>query len=343
MPTLSVERLQEIGEEIFRSGGVPPPIAHEVTESLVLSNLLGVDSHGMVRVKNYCDGIKAGRIVPDAQPAIVRDNGVAVAMGGNKAFGQIAARRATELAIEKARQHAIGAVTFTDVVHIGRLGEYVAMIATQNMIGFMVTNGGRPGGLVAPFGSRQRVLGTNPIAFAIPAGSYPMLVADFSTSAVAEGRVRVAMRRNEVLPPGWIIDKAGRPSQTPSDLYDGGAILCFGEYKGFALSLLVEVLGGILTGGETPIFPGYDYLHNGVFLLAIDPLYFRPEQEYRSAVDTLFRAVKEALPAEGSNGVMLPGEPEQHRRATRSKEGIPIDDSTWQELQEIANAYGVIL
>lgn len=150
-----------MAETLFSAGGAPPDIAKQVADSLVLSNLVGVDSHGLVRIKNYFDGIKAGVLVPSAQPIVLKDNGVAVSMDGNKAFGQVAARRAMELAIEKAREHAIGAVSFGNVFHIGRLGEWVELAAEQGLIGLMVTNGGRPGGLVAPFGSRQRVLGTS--------------------------------------------------------------------------------------------------------------------------------------------------------------------------------------
>ena len=343
MITFSAQQLREVGLQLFLAAGVPEHVACEVTDSLVLSNLLGMDSHGIVRIPNYVESISRGAIVPDAEPEVVRDNGVAVLMDGRKAFGQIAAKKATKLAMEKCRQRAIGAVSFTDVYHIGRLGEYVALAADHGLIGVMFANGSRPGGLVAPFGGRQRMLGTNPIAFAIPAGSHPPLVADFATSAVAEGRIRLALRGGKTLPSGWLIDREGNPSVEPSSLYDGGAILTFGEHKGFALSLLVEILGGILSGAETPIFPDYEYMHNGVFVLAIDPTFFHPKENYQAAVAFLFTTIKNALPALGSSGTLIPGEPERRTQATREKEGIPVDESTWKELLGVASNLNVSL
>ena len=196
---------------------------------------------------------------------------------------------------------------------------------------------------MAPFGARQRILGTNPIAFAIPAGSHPSLVADFSTAAIAEGRVRIALRHGKKLPPEWLIDREGNPSAEPSSLYDGGAIMTFGGYKGFALSLLVEILGGILSGGETPVSPSYKYMHNGVFVLVIDPVFFRPRDSYKEAVDFLFTAVKEALPGLGFDGALIPGEPERRAKAVREKEGIPMDENTWAELLGVAGKLNVSL
>jgi LDH2 family malate/lactate/ureidoglycolate dehydrogenase len=343
MPTFSVSQLHEIGTQIFVAGGVQEAIAKQVVDSLVLSNLLGVDSHGLVRTRNYFDSIKLGAIVPNAEPKVLQDNGVAVLLDGCKAFGQIVAKHAANLAIEKARQHAIGAISFTDVYHIGRLGEYVTTVARAGMIGVMLANGSRPGGLVAPFGARQRIMGTNPIAFGIPAGTQPALVADFSTSAVAEGRVRIAMRKGQEVPSGWLVDSEGFPTTNPADLYQGGAIQSFGDYKGYALSILVEVLGGILSSADTPIFPEYKHMHNGVFLMAIQPTFFRPEQEYGAAVDYLFTAIRQALPAHGMAGALIPGEPEQRIKTIRSREGIPIDDATWAELIEVAAEFGVSL
>ncbi len=343
MPTFSKAQLEEIGTRIFVAAGVQENISRQVTQSLVASNLIGVDSHGFVRIPQYLQAIKSGMIVPDAEPEIVRDNGVAVLLDGHDAFGQIVARRATEVAIERAKISAVCAMSFAGAMHIGRLGEYVGMAADEGLIAFMIVSGSRPGGLVAPFGSRQRILGTNPIAFAIPAGTYPPLVADFSTGAVAEGKVRVAMFKGLSLQPGWVVDREGKPTTTPSDLYDGGAILPFGEHKGYSLSLLAEVLGGVVSGAEFSSHPNYKQLQNGAFLLVVDQTFFRSAQEYNAAVDTLFTIVKGALPADGNKEIMLPGEPEQRTREKREREGIPIDDITWGELQQAAEQFHIEL
>jgi uncharacterized oxidoreductase len=222
------------------------------------------------------------------------------------------------------------------------LGEFVAMASDENLIAIMFVNGSRPGGLVAPFGARQRMLGTNPVAFSIPAGSHPPLLADFATSTVAEGKIRIAHRKGEKVPIGWLLDKNGRPSDDPADLYDGGAMTAFGEYKGYALSLLVEVLAGILSGADTPIFPNYGSLKNGVFAIAIDPAFFRSRAAYTSAVDYLFTSIKQALPAADCTGPLIPGEPEIGKKAVREKDGIPVEDRTITELMEIAQSLGVL-
>jgi LDH2 family malate/lactate/ureidoglycolate dehydrogenase len=328
--------LLNLAIEFLAAGGTPETVAREVAESLVLSNLLGVDSHGVVRIKNYLDSIELGAIVPDAEPSILAENSVLVRIAGRKAFGQLVAKFAMRLAMEKARKNGIGGACFTDVYHIGRLGEYVTMAAESQLVGLMFANGSRPGGLVAPFGARERVLGTNPIAFAIPAGKHRPLVADFSTSSVAEGIVRIAARKHQKVQTGCLIDQEGKPTTGPNDLYAGGAILTFGAHKGYALSLLVEVLGGLLSGAETPIFPDYQYMHNGVFMLAIDPSWFRPWTDYQSAVDFLFDAIKQARPAHGMSGALIPGEPESANLKLREEEGIPVDDATLRELSELA-------
>lgn len=343
MPTFSREQLQSFGTQIFVAAGVPEPIARQVIESLLLSNLIGVDSHGFVRIPQYLDAIKSGMIVPNAEPEVVRDNGVAVLLDGHSAFGQIVARRAAELAIGRAKKSVICAVSFAGTMHIGRLGEYVTLAADAGLIALLIVSGSRPGGLVAPYGSRQRMLGTNPIAFAIPAGSYPPLVADFSTAAVAEGKVRVALAKGETIPPTWVVDREGKPTTDPAKLYDGGALLTFGEHKGFGLALLAEVLAGIVSGADVPSFPTYTQLENGAFLLVVDQTFFRSGDQYYPAVDLLFQRVKQALPMDGNAGVMLPGEPEEQIREKREREGIPIDEKTWSDLTRVAAQLNVEL
>jgi hydroxycarboxylate dehydrogenase B len=333
--------LVNLGVKIFSAAGVDEKMAEELMDSLVLSNLIGVDSHGIVRIAQYMTALKTGAIVPDAQARIIRENQVIVILDGSRGFGQIVSKRAMRLAMDKARNNGAGIACFSNVHHVGRLGEFVAMASAEGMIGIMFVNGSRPGGLVAPFGSHQKILGTNPLAFSIPAGSYPPLLADFATSTVAEGKIRIAHRKGEKIPIGWLLNKDGEPTENPGDLYEGGAITTFGEYKGYALSLLVEVLGGILSGAETPIFPSYKILTNGVLAIAIEPSFFRPREDYSAAVDYLFDRVKQAIPALHSQGALIPGEPEIARQAIREKEGIPIDNNTISELTAIAASLGI--
>jgi uncharacterized oxidoreductase len=343
MPRFKKNDLLTMGVRIFVAAGVDKATATELMDSLVLSNLMGVDSHGVVRIGQYLAALKTGAIVPSAQPRITRENNVIALLDGCKGFGQIVSKKAMQLAMDKARLNGIGVTCFTNVHHVGRLGEFVAIASQEGMIGIMFVNGSRPGGLVAPFGSRQKMLGTNPLAFSIPAGSCPPLLADFATSTVAEGKVRIAHRKGDRVPIGWLLDKNGKPTDKPGDLYDGGAITTFGEYKGYALSLLIEVLAGILSGAETPIFPDYKMLTNGVFAITIEPSFFRSREEYSMAVDYLFKRIKEAPPALNSQGVLIPGEPEVAQKALREREGISIDHNTLNELEEIAISLGISL
>ncbi|MCL4488853.1 MAG: Ldh family oxidoreductase [Chloroflexi bacterium] len=343
MQTFRASELAEIGARIFRAAGSPETVARRVSDSLVLSNLLGVDSHGVMRISQYVGEIETGGIVPSAEPVVARDNGIAVLMNGQNAFGQIVAERAMRLAIERARQHTVSVVSFGQVLHVGRLGEWAVMAGEAGLFGLVLANGSKPGGSVAPFGSRQSITGTNPIAFAIPAGSRPPVVADFSTAAAAEGRVRAARNEGNQIPRGWVMDKDGRPTTNPADLYNGGALRTFGEHKGYSLSLMIDVLAGILSGANTPIFPGYERFQNGVFILVVDVTFFRPAAGYDQAVDYLFDAVKRAVPIPGVESVLLPGEPESKCREERERNGIPVDDSTWAAIRKVAEKLNVPL
>ena len=160
---------------------------------------------------------------------------------------------------------------------------------------------------------------------------------------MAEGKIRIACHKGEKIPEGWIIDNQGYSSTNPVDLYKQGALLPFGNHKGYALALMVEVIGGILSGANTPIFPDYGQMHNGVFMLAIDPNFFRPEKEYGRATDFLFSAIKRTLPAQGMKGALIPGEPERKCWEKRNKSGIPIDDRTWGNIETSAYNVGIKL
>jgi uncharacterized oxidoreductase len=184
------------------------------------------------------------------------------------------------------------------------------------------------------------VLGTNPIAAALPIGNELPIVLDFATSAVAEGKVRVARNRGKSIPEGWILNNAGLPSTNPADLYDGGMLLPAATHKGYALSLLVEFMAGLLTGGGTPVLPGYTP-GNGVLFIVLNIAAFRSPSGYESDSQAVAQRVKATKPAPGFDQVLLPGEPEQRMAATRSVEGIQIDEATWKLLTEDAAALNV--
>jgi LDH2 family malate/lactate/ureidoglycolate dehydrogenase len=337
--TVTADRLRTIGHRIFTSAGTPSDIANHVVDSLVETTLLGHDSHGVIRIPSYVAAIKQGQLLPAAQPAITRETATTALVDGNLAFGQIAATFATDLAIAKARAAHLAAASILRCNHIGRLGEYAERAARAGMLSMIVFGAFGAGG-AAPFGGAGRVLGTNPFAFGVPSsGSHGPMIADFATTTVAEGKLRVARAKKKPVPQGWIVDKQGNPTTNVEDYYSGGSLLPFGGHKGYALSMVAAALGGSLaTGGiPGPDLPGV----RGTFVLVINPEGFRPFQEFAASADALFETVKAAPPASGSSEVLIPGEPERRERAKRLAEGVPVPEETWNQLEVVAAELGV--
>jgi LDH2 family malate/lactate/ureidoglycolate dehydrogenase len=230
----------------------------------------------------------------------------------------------------------VAVVTLRGVVHIGRVGEYAELAAERGCVALVWCSGGPPGGNVAPFGGRGRILGTNPVAYAFPAGSHEPVVADFSTSVSAEGKIRVHRQSGRALPDGWIVDADGSPSNDPAVFYDGGAILPAAGHKGFALGLLVELLGGIVAGAgcaSLGVDPG-----NGVVFLVLDAARLGLDL---ALVDAVIEAVEAVPPAPGFERVTVPGRPEARSLEQRSRDGIPCPRETWRLIAEAARSVGV--
>jgi LDH2 family malate/lactate/ureidoglycolate dehydrogenase len=240
-----------------------------------------------------------------------------------------------QIAIDKAKQNYMGAVCVLNCNHVGRLGEYSAMAAEQGMVGLVTVNAVPAG---APFGGKARILGTNPISFAVPAGKQPMLLVDFATTVVAEGKVRVARDKREQLPPGYILDKEGNPSINPNDFYAGGMLQFFGGHKGYALAILVETLSGALSGAYTYDAQGKG---NGAFMLAINPGGFDEPAAVQERIDRMFGNIKAVPPAPGFKEVLIPGEPEMNNKKARSAEGIYVAADTWEGIKKVAAEFGV--
>ncbi|MEJ5198922.1 MAG: adenylosuccinate synthetase, partial [Anaerolineae bacterium] len=244
MPLFSASQLTAVGVRLLEAVGVPSPTAELVSRSLVEGNLMGHDSHGVIRLVQYVRAIERGQIVPRAEIEIVRETATTALLDAHWAFGQVAARRAMEIAIAKAKQYSLGAVGLRNSAHIGRLGEYALMAVEHGMIGFLTCNSSL---LTAPYGGVDRVFGTNPFAFAFPRSGTPFLM-DFAASVVAEGKLRVAMAKGVPIPEGWILDKERKPTTNPADFYDGGVLLPLGGHKGYGLLMVADLLGGALTG-----------------------------------------------------------------------------------------------
>lgn len=337
--------LTELSQKIFVAAGCPPAIAARVTQALVDANLAGHDSHGVMRIPNYVGVVRSGNIIPNAQPTILKETAVTALVDGGWGFGQVSAAYATKVAIEKATEHGISLVGIVRCTHIGRLGEYATM-ASDAGVAAIVTAGGFQGRgrSAVPFGGAKPLFGTNPIAVGIPAGVEPAVLVDFATTTVAAGKVEVARAKKAPLPPGSIVDRDGHPSTDPEDYYNGGALLPFGGHKGYALSVMVEFLGRILTGADAFAEAGRGevvYTHSGTLIIAINPRVFVEPAQYAATADETIRSLKAIPPAPGSSGVMVPGEPEARSRAERLGSGIPLAESTWDRIVQTAASVGV--
>lgn len=301
-------------------------------DNLVGANLVGHDSHGVLRLISYAQFVRDGLVVPRAAPVVVRRAGATAHVDGSWGWGAVGARLGTQTVIALADELGVGAVTIDHCAHIGRIGEYVTLMAEAGMVGLALCNCG-PG--VAPYGGRERIFGTNPFAFAAAGGpDQPPIVVDFATSAVAEGKLRVAWAKGETVAPGLIVDREGHPSQLPDDYYDGGALLPFGGHKGYGLGLMVEVLGGLLSGAGISALPGYAGA-NGTLMIAINTARFLPDLTFRTQMGAFVQRISTSQPADGFDRVLLPGEPERMTHAQRSHHGIPIPETTWAELQHL--------
>ncbi|MBI1297208.1 Ldh family oxidoreductase [bacterium] len=339
MPTFGAETLIDFAGRIFQAAGAPQDVATLVASSLVDSNLVGHDSHGVVRVVQYLSSIEQGQLDPRAQPTVRQETSVIALIDAHGGFGQVAAHKAMRMAIDKAKEHGLAAIGLVDCGHVGRMGEWVEMAAQEGLISLAFCNGGGGRGIVAPFGGVARVLGTNPIAAAIPVANREPIVLDFATSAVAEGKVRIARNSGKHIPEGWILDKDGNPSTTPDDLYDGGVLLPAAGHKGFGLSLLVEFMAGLLTTSGCPALGMAP--RNGVLFMVLNPEPFRPLADFTAEGEALAAAVKAAKPAPGFDEVLLPGEPESRTAAHRRTHGIHLDETSWAQLVEAGAARGV--
>jgi LDH2 family malate/lactate/ureidoglycolate dehydrogenase len=336
MPVFDATHLIRVGVRMLEAAGVPPATADLVSRSLVEGNLAGHDSHGVIRLVQYIRAIERGQINPHAEPEIVRETLTTALMDAHWAFGQVAARRAMEVAIAKARQYSLAAVGLRNSAHIGRLGEYALMAVEHGMIGFLTCNSSL---LTAPYGGVDRVFGTNPFAFAFPRSGTPFLM-DFATSVVAEGKLRVAMAKGASIPEGWILDKNRQPTTNPADFYNGGVLLPLGGHKGYGLLMVADLLGGALTGHGCTALPEHT-TGNGVFLMAIDIAAFCPVEELTETVDRLAATIKAGRKAPGFDEILIPGEPEFRAREQRLREGIYLPDTTWREMVEVAGQYGL--
>lgn len=349
MPTLDHARLREAIEAICAAGGSDDREARIVADNLVDANLTGHDSHGVGMIPTYITALKNGGVALNAHAEIVVDNGAIVVIDGHSGYGQVIGQEAMAIGIERARLHGAAVVGLRNVHHIGRIGQWGEQCAAAGLVSTHHVNVvGHPGS-VAPFrGSDARYI-TNPYCAVMPGtDANPPTVLDFATSFVAMGKIRVARNKGEPAPEGALIDTEGRPSRDPSIMYTepkGGALMPFGEHKGYGMALLNEILPAAMTGAvgcrpETQFDPPKTI--NNMLSAIIDPMKLVSRERFNSEVDATIAHVKASPPADPAKPVLVPGDPERLSAAARRANGVPVDDETWREITAAAAAVGLV-
>ena len=337
MPIFTPEYLHKVAYHIFRAKGASEQEAEIVATHQVKANLVGHDSHGVIHIPEYVERINRGHIVPGAPFVVEREAPCTAVINGNWGFGFVVTERAMRMAIDKAKTHGVAAITIHYQSHIGRLGDYPTMALQEGMIGLITADSGAGPKSVVPFGGMGRRLGTNPICIGMPSDLEGPVLLDMATSAVAQGKITLARSRGEPVPPGWIIDKEGNPTTDPNDYFAGGAILPVGAdqgHKGYGLSFMVEVFSGLLTGLGFGIDPQARH-NDGCFIGVFNVEHFRPLAQFKKEVVEFVEFVKTSPPSKGFSEVLYPGEIEYRTEQRRRKEGIFVEDATWQQISNL--------
>lgn len=335
MRRFAPEALAAYIQRVLQAAETPADIAAAVTASLVDADLKGVESHGVLRIPHYLSLITEGYIKPDRRPVVNRETPSLAVVDARQGFGHYALDMLCDRVAAKAEQAGIALGGLINTTHTGRIGWFAEKIAGRGQA-IQIQGGGAhrlpTHTSVAPYGGRERILSTNPITTGWPGGRFGPIVADFSTSATAEGKVRFHRESGRPLPEGWIVDSDGAPSTDPRDLYAGGAILAMGGHKGYGLGLFNEFLGGIMLG------PPYEANWT---VIVIDVHTFADFETARRDSEALLQRIKDSQPAQGFQEVLLPGEIEERTASQRRRDGIPVDSGIWRQIEEAAAQVGV--
>jgi len=339
MRTIIAARLVDLTAAIMEAGGCKTDEARTIARRLVDSNLVGHDSHGVLRVGKYLEWMRAGWVRANQSPSIAFESDTIAIVDGNRGFGQVVGEVATRLGIVKAASKGIAMVGLRNCGHLGRLGDWAEMAAEAGQVSlhFLNTSGAQR---VAPFGGRDRRLSTNPISIGIPVDGGDPVIVDVTTSTVAEGKLMVAANKGEHVPEGWIIDRDGDPTTDPQAFYDGGALLTVGAHKGSGLSIVTDLLAGAVSTGRSSD-PDDGVLRNNMLSIYIDPAVYAPDGSVMTEARRFVDWVKASPPMRAGEPVLAPGDIERRTRAMRMRDGVPIDDKTLEDLIAAAESVGI--
>lgn len=342
--TIAVEpkRLEKAVYEIFKAHNIPSEDANSVAKHLVLANLRGVESHGVVRVKSYIDRLKLNLVESDNNIRIEKEFSSFCRVNGGNNLGIIVATKAVEIAINKAKETGLACVGVYNSNHCGMLADYTNKIANSGCIGFAVSNA--PSSM-APWGAKELYFGTNPMSYAIPTFTDRNIVFDMATSVVARGKITYAYKNNLKIPIGWALDKDGKNTEDPQAALEG-SVLPVGGPKGSGLALLVDILSGIVTGAAFGTNIGsmkqVDKKQDvGHFFLVMRPDLFVDIDTFKNNIQKIKSDIKNLAKADGNNEILLPGELEYGLMESRLQNGIPLSSVIVDELTEIAREKGI--
>ncbi|MEO5765102.1 MAG: malate/lactate/ureidoglycolate dehydrogenase [Casimicrobiaceae bacterium] len=344
-PRIAADPLRAFAAQIFRAAGSEVGEAAIVGDHLVDANLAGHDSHGVIRISKYVDWHARGMVLANRHASVVRESPCHAVVDGGFGYGQVIAHEAMEIAVAKARSVGMCTIALRNAGHLGRVGAWAEQVAGSGFTSVHFVNTSGFGVLVAPFGGRDRRLSANPIAAGAARRDGPPLVLDMSTSAIAEGKIQVALVRGEQIPAGCTIDAQGRPNRDPATFYGPpeGALLPVGGHKGSGLSVFCEIFAGALSGGRTtnPANATAGRLVNNMLSIVFDPEAFCGDEFFGGEVERFVEWVKASPPAEANGEVLLPGEIENRTRAQRERDGIPLEAATRRTIADAARSLGV--
>jgi uncharacterized oxidoreductase len=339
-------KLRGIAADIFIACGSASEEADCVADHLVDANLAGHDSHGVGMIPHYVKNWRAGTVKPNSRGRIVGEPGAIIVYDGERGYGQVVARAATQFAIVEARAGGLALLALRNAHHIGRVGAYAELCAEAGLVGiFFVNVIGHPP-IVAPHRGRDSRLMTNPVAIGVPAAEPGRpIILDMATSGIAMGKARVAMNKNAPLAPGLVIDAEGRPSTDGGVMFrePHGALLPLGEHKGYGLAFVCDLLAGAVAGGGTirPENQNALTVTNSFLAIVLDPARITDSGWFAAEITALTRFVTASPPTDPALPVLIPGDPERIARAERIAQGIPVDPATWAELAEVARGLGL--
>jgi uncharacterized oxidoreductase len=345
MSTIYAEKLGAIVVQIFEAVGATSEEASAVAEHLVDSDLYGQHGHGVLLVPRYLEMIRSGATPLGVNPNVVKDSPCAAVVDGNGGLGQWVAGKATRLAIDKAKRHGLAMITLRNTSHIGRIGAYCLMAAKEGLLGLAFANAGRLGIQVAPYGGIDGRLSTNPVAFAAPRKNAEPFLLDMATSVVADGKIKKAVNEGSRITEGWVINPSGESTTDPLE-YLGpprGALLPVGGvvgYKGYGLSMVVELLGGALSGAGCAR-EATTTIRNGLLLCAIQIEHFTELDQFYEEVESLIEHIRSSRIAPGFDEILIAGEPEFRKARSRRRDGIELDQKTWANLCNEGTRVGV--